>query len=134
MVSHIFVDTSALLALIDADDPRQGNTAAAFAAHREDELVTHGYVVAETLAVARRRFGLDATVLLLDDVLPSIDLAVVDVDLHAAAQRDYRASLPSATSFVDRVSLAVIERDGITAAIALDPDLARPGLTLLPSP
>lgn len=132
MVSRIFVDTSALLALIDADDPRQADVRAEFAARRDDELVTHGYVVAESLAVARRRFGVEGTVTLLDDVLPPIALLPVDAKLHEAAQQAYRASLPSATSFVDRVSLAVIEREGISAALAIDPDLSLPGLTLLP--
>lgn len=133
MVSRVFVDTSALLALLDADDPRQADVVGAFAAFRDDELVTHGYVVAESLAVVRRRLGVEATVVLLDDVLPALDLLPVDVEVHAAALREYRASLPSATSFVDRVSLAVMAREGITTALALDPDLARPGLALLPS-
>lgn len=131
-MNRVFVDTSALLALIDADDPRQADVLAEFAARRDDELVTHGYVVAESLAVARRRFGVEGTVTLLDDVLPPITVLPVDAELHEAAQQAYRASLPSATSFVDQVSLAVIERDFITVALALDPDLSMPGLTLLP--
>jgi len=133
-VTRVFVDTSALLTLIDADDPRQLAVLAAFAECRADELVTHGYVVAESLAVARRRLGVDAAVLLLDDVLPPIALLPVSPEMHAEAQRACRATLPSGTSFVDRVSLVVMEREGITAAIALDRDLARPGLTVLPSP
>lgn len=131
-MSRVFVDTSALLALMDADDPRQPDVVAAFAAHRDDELVTHGYVVAESLAVVRRRFGVAGTMTLLDDVLPPIALLPVDPELHEAAQQACRAAMPSATSFVDRVSLAVIARDGIAAALALDPDLTAPGLTLFP--
>lgn len=131
-MSRVFVDTSALLALIDADDPRQAEVTASFAEHRDDELVTHGYVVAESLAVVRRRFGVEGTVTLLDDVLPPIALLPVDPELHQAVQHAYRASLPSATSFVDQVSLAVIARDGISAVLALDPDLASPGVSLLP--
>ncbi|MBI3746887.1 MAG: PIN domain-containing protein [Chloroflexi bacterium] len=130
-MSRVFVDTSALLALLDADDPRQPDVVAAFAAHRDDEL-THGDAVAESLAVARRRFGVEGTVALLDDVLPPIALLHVDPELHEAARQAYRTAQPSATSFVDRVSLAVIARDGIAAALALDPDLAAPGLTLSP--
>lgn len=134
MVSRVFVDSSALLALLDGDDPRQNSVKAAFADHREAELVTHGYVVAESLAVARRRLGIEATVSLLDDVLPPIEILPVDAELHAAAQRLYRASLPSPTSFVDQVSLELMARDGITAALALDPDLAQSGVTVLPPP
>lgn len=133
MVSRVFVDTSAILALLDADDPRQAAVAAAFAERRDDELVTHGYVVAESLAVARRRFGVEGAVTLLDDVLPPIVVLPVGLDAHEAARRAYRASLPSATSFVDQVSLEILRREGIATVLALDPDLATPGSTLVPT-
>lgn len=131
-MTRTFVDTSALIALLDADDPRHGPVRTAFADHREDEFVTHGYVVAESLAVVRRRLGVDAAIALLDDVLPTIGLLAVDNDLHAEALRQYRAALPSATSFVDRVSLALIERESIPTALVLDPDFATAGLETIP--
>ncbi len=133
MVGRVFVDTSALLAHLDGDDPRHAAVLASFADTRDDQLVTHGYVVAESLAVARRRFGPDATITLLDDVLPPIELLPIDLAIHAEAQRRYRASLPSSTSFVDRVSLLLIEREGLIDVLALDPDLASPGVTLRPA-
>lgn|GEM_PF-1424696 len=133
-MSRVLVDSSALLTLLDGDDPRQEATRAAFADRRDDELVTHGYVVAESLAVARRRFGPAATASLIDDLLPSISVIAIDTTLHAEALRAYRASLPSGTSFVDQVSLALIEREGITTVLALDPDLARGGATVVPGP
>jgi hypothetical protein len=82
--------------------------------------------------VACRRLGVEGVIALLDDVLPAIELLEVDAATHATAQARYRASLPSGTSFVDQVSLAVIERDGIETALVLDPDFARPGLTIIP--
>ena len=132
-MSRILVDTSALLALLDADDPRQAVVRATFAQHPDDDLVTHGYVVAESIAVARRRLGVDGVIALLDDVLPAIELLQVDAATHATAQARYRASLPSGTSFVDQVSLAVIERHGIDTVFVLDPDSARPGVTVIPT-
>jgi predicted nucleic acid-binding protein len=131
-VRRIFVDTSALLAHLDADDPRHPAVRTTFASLQGDELVTHGYVVAESLAVARRRLGLDGVRILLDDILPAIDLLSVAPALHAEAQRRYRAALPTGTSFVDHVSLAVIEREGIGIVFALDPDLAVGRASLIP--
>lgn len=84
--------------------------------------------------MVRRHLGVDATTAFIDDVLPPIAVLPVDADLHAEALRAYRASLPSGTSFVDQVSLAVLEREGITTLLALDHDLARDGATLLPGP
>jgi predicted nucleic acid-binding protein len=131
-VSRILVDTSALLALLDADDPRQESVRAAFAEHPDDELITHGYIVAESIAVARRRLGIDAVTALLDDVLPAIAVLPVDPAAHTTAQARYRASLPSGVSFVDQVSFVVIEREAIDTAIVLDADFVRPGLTVIP--
>ena len=131
MVTRIFVDTSALLTLLDADDPRQERVRATFAEHADDELVTHGYVVAESLAVTRRRFGLDGVVTMLDDVLPAVTILPVEPTLHAAAQAAYRTSLPSGTSFVDQVSFTLIEHEGIEVAFALDPDFEAAGIAVL---
>ena len=131
-MSRILVDTSALLALLDADDARHVLVRATFADRPDDDLVTHGYVIAESIAVARRRLGVDGVITLLDDVLPAIEVLDVDRSTHATAQARYRASLPSGVSFVDQVSFAVLEREGIHLALVLDSDFARPGLTILP--
>ncbi len=134
MVSRVFVDTSALLAFLDADDLRHEATRSAFLAVADEELLTHGYVVAESLAVARRRFGVEGAIALLADLLPVISLIPVDIELHSTAQARYRASLPSGTSLVDQVSLVLIEREAIDTVLALDPDLAAGGATVLPEP
>lgn len=132
-MSRVFVDTSALLALLDRADPRHLAVRGAFIRLADDELLTHGYVVAETLAVARRRFGVDGVIALLDDVLPAITILPVEAALHSAAQTSYRASLPSGTSFVDQVSLKVIEREAIDVALALDTDFEVAGIAILPA-
>ena len=132
-MSRIFVDTSALLALLDRADPRHQAVVDVFARLADDELLTHGYIVAETLAVARRRFGVDGVVALLDDVLPALAVVAVDAALHAAAQTSYRNSLPSGTSFVDQVSFKVMKHEAIDVAFALDPDFEANGITVIPA-
>lgn len=132
-MSRVFVDTSALLVYLDGDDPRRPAVRDAFAAHARDEFVTHGYVVAETIAVARRRFGVDGAIALVDEVLPLLDVLSVEHPDHDAAMSAYRASLPSGTSFVDRVSFQIIGRERIRTVIALDPDFLATGATVLPT-
>jgi predicted nucleic acid-binding protein len=132
-VTRVFVDTSALLTLLDRADPRHQAAHETFAGLADADLVTHGYVVAESLAVARRRFGVDGAIALLDDMLPVVRLLPVEPELHAGAQARYRASLPSGVSFVDRVSFAVIERDQVDAAFTMDQDFEVTGVPLIPS-
>lgn len=133
-MTHVFVDTSALLALLDRADPRHAAVRDAFAGLRDAELLTHGYVVAESLAVARRRFGVDGAIALLDDILPVVEIVEVEPALHRRVQTQYRDSLPSGISFVDRVSFAVIERDALDAALATDADFRAAGVQLIPAP
>jgi predicted nucleic acid-binding protein len=132
-VTRVLVDTSALLALLDRADPRHSQVLASFADLEADDLVTHGYVVAEAIAVARRRFGVDGAIALIDDLLPTIDVTVVDPMTHALAMERYRTSLPSGISFVDQVSFAVMRRDAIETAFAVDADFAGSGFSVLPS-
>jgi predicted nucleic acid-binding protein len=131
-VTDTFVDTSALIALLDARDPRHPAVLASFRSATDDRLVTHGYVVAEAIAVARRRFGLDAAIALIDQALPALDTLPVTIEQHDEALRRHRASLPSGTSFVDQVSFVLIGSLGIGRALALDADFAALGIEVLP--
>jgi predicted nucleic acid-binding protein len=132
-VTRVFVDTSALIALLDRADPLHRAVRAAFAEMADVDLVTHGYVVAESLAVVRRRFGLDGAIALLGDILPVVEIVAVEPELHVRVQARYRNSLPSGISFVDQVSFAVIERDALDAALATDADFRAAGVPLIPA-
>ena len=134
MVGQVFVDTSALIALLDRADPRHEAARSTFLGLAGRDLVTHGYVVAETLAVARRRFGVDGVITLLDDLLPIIEVLPVEPAVHTSAQSRYRASLPSGTSFVDQVSFGVMAQASIETAFALDSDFVTAGVSVVPAP
>ena len=127
------MDTSALIALLDRADPRHEAVRSTFLDLADRELVTHGYVVAETLAVARRRFGVAGVIALLDDLLPVLAVLPVEPSLHASAQARYRASLPSGTSFVDQVSFGVMTQEAIDTAFALDADFVAAGVEVIPA-
>lgn len=129
----LFVDTSGVLALMNRDDPLHDGVVAAFALGHSEALATHAYVVVETLAVARRRFGASVAADIVDRVLPAIDVAAVDALLHAEALGEFRASIESSVSLVDRTSFAFMRREGITRAIAIDSDFQTAGFQTLPA-
>jgi predicted nucleic acid-binding protein len=128
----LFVDTSGILALVDRDDPAHKAVVEAFALGRDEALVTHAYVVIETLAVARRRFGVTVTAAIVDSVLPALEVAPVDADLHGVALRGFRSTVESSVSLVDRVSFAFMRRESLARAIALDSDFSTAGFGTLP--
>ena len=128
----LFVDTSGILALVDRDDPAHADVVEAFALGRTEPLATHAYVVVETLAVARRRFGAAVAADIVDRVLPAIDVTPVDAELHAAAVAAFRNAVESSVSLVDRTSFAFMRRAGIERTIALDADFRTAGFRTLP--
>ena len=128
----LFVDSSGILALVDRDDPSHAGVVEAFALGRSEALTTHAYVIVETLAVARRRYGPSVTADLIDLVIPALDVAPVDADLHAAAVAAFRETVESSVSLVDRTSFAFMRREGIERAIAIDADFRTAGFATLP--
>jgi predicted nucleic acid-binding protein len=128
----LFVDSSGILALVDRDDPAHAGVVEAFKLGRSEALSTHAYVIVETLAVARRRYGPAVTADLIDRVIPALDVAPVDAELHLASVAAFRDTVESAVSLVDRTSFAFMHREGIERAIALDADFRTAGFETLP--
>lgn len=128
----LFVDSSGILALVDRDDPAHGGIVEAFSRGRTEALSTHAYVIVETLAVARRRYGPAVTADLMDRVIPALEVTPVDAELHAAAVTAFRETVESSVSLVDRTSFAFMRREGIERAIALDADFRTAGFETLP--
>ena len=132
----LFVDTSALLAFLDADQPRHAEVVEAWSRAMGDDrtLVTSNYVLVETFALVQRRLGLDALRALADVLLPLLQPLWVDEELHAAAVAALFTANQRELSLVDCTSFELMRRHGIREALALDSDFARQGFSLFPSP
>ena len=130
----IFVDTSALYALLDADDAHHvvaRQTFEGLAGRGAEDPRLRG----RRVAGARSRDGTVAKPPAVSsiDLLPVIDVEPVDAALHALALAAYRESNDVRVSFVDRTSFAFMRLHAIEAAFAFDADFARAGLRTLPS-
>jgi predicted nucleic acid-binding protein len=131
----IFVDTSALLALLDRDDEFHARAATVIRSLGVDEaLLTHEYVLVETTSLAQRRLGLQAVRGLVDDLLPLLEIAWVDEPLHAEAREAMLAAGRRTVSLVDWVSFLVMRRHGVRRAFTFDQDFALEGFEVLPAP
>lgn len=122
-----FVDTSALFALVDEDDGNHQVAAAILPTLRGEQLLTHAYVVVETLALVGRRLPWAATERVIDAFLPLIEIRPVDEALHRAAAVSYREAGAATVSFVDRTSFAFMRAQSIDRVFAFDDDFARNG-------
>ena len=129
-----FVDTAAFFALLDADD-RNGDRARAHLRELivgEVELLTHEYVVVETTALVQRRLGLVALRRFVDDLLPLVQVAWVDEDLHREAREALLAAGRRAVSLVDWTSFLIMRRHGVRRAFTFDPDFGAEGFEVVP--
>ena len=133
---RLFVDTSALLAFLDAGQPRHAEVVDAWrrAIAGRDILVTSNYVLVETFALVQRRLGLDALRELAGDLVPLLQPLWVDEELHAAAAAALFTVGRRKLSLVDCTSFELMRRHGITGALCLDADFAHQGFQLLPPP
>jgi uncharacterized protein len=121
-MSHAFVDTSALYALLVRSDNRHRDARRAFARLMADEvvLVTSSYVLVETYALLGRRIGLDAVAAFRDHFAPLLDVAWVDPATHDAALDALLDRSTHDLSLVDMVSFVVMRGRGIDEAFAFD--------------
>lgn len=131
----LFIDTSALYALLDGDEPRHADVVAAWLTVNENEriLFTSNYVLVETFALAQRRLGLEAVRSLADVFVPLLQPVWVDEQLHAAAVASFFTAAQRHLSLVDCASFELMRRLGLTDVLALDTDFTRQGFNLLPA-
>jgi predicted nucleic acid-binding protein len=127
----LFVDTSALYALLDEADARHVEASDVLRRVVGMELVTHAFVVVETCALVGRRLPWAASEQLIDGLLPVIDVRSVDEDMQRTAMDAYRRSASNRVSLVDHTSFIVMRSLGISRAFAFDDDFAREGFALV---
>ena len=129
-----FVDTSALYAVLDANDANHAAAAGTFTEllDRGERLVTHNYVVLETTALVQRRLGVVATRVFHDDVVPAMEVVWIDEDLHRAAVDGLLGAGRRDISLVDWASFITIRRHGLGQAFVFDADFAAQGIAVVP--
>lgn len=130
----LFVDTSALYALMDRDDLNHASATRFWnQIDAAETLLTHNYVLVETSALVQRRLGVEALRMLVDELTLPISTVFVDRTVHEAAASGVLGAQLRQLSLVDMVSFEVMRRAGIRAAFAFDDHFARFGFGIQPS-
>jgi predicted nucleic acid-binding protein len=126
-----FVDTSALLAYLDAGDPYHDSATRVLPpVLASGDGLTHDYVVIEADALIHRRLGAGPTERLHAEVIPMLDVVFVDRSLFDRATTAHRAALRRRSSLVDHVSFLVMRDRLLTRAAAFDSDFEAEGFEL----
>jgi uncharacterized protein len=124
----IFLDTSAIYAWADAGDINHQRAVQRLQLilDAKERLLTHNYVLVESLALLQARLGLTAALKLSKDSHAFV-VEWVDEELHDAAVRELERSRKRDISLVDQVSFLVMRRRQVSTAFAFDPDFASAG-------
>lgn len=133
MTRCVFVDTSALYAVLDADDEWHEKAKAAWEkllSNDEVVLITSNYVLVETSALVQRRLGADALRTLHCDVLPAMEIVWLTEDVHRAATAAVLVAGKRGVSLVDCTSFEVMRRSGISECLAFDQHFTEQGFAM----
>jgi predicted nucleic acid-binding protein len=130
----VFVDTSGLCAVLDADDERHPSARATWVDLLENQSVlqTDNYVLVETLALLQSRLGMPAVNRFTTDILPVLNVFWVDEGVHRSAHHALLVSARRRLSLVDCVSFEVMRRLHLNTAFCFDPHFAEQGFRVLP--
>jgi len=128
----IFVDTSALIALLNADDASHARAAEIWTRLIEagEDMVTTSYVLIEIFALSQGYLGSDASTLLSKDVVPLLRTIWIGPDLRTELTQRYQAAR-HIKSLTDVASFDTMERLGIRRAFSFDQQFAEQGFVII---
>ena len=127
-----FVDTSALYAVLDADDANHALAASEWKSLLEAgvALVTTSYVLVETIALLQHRLGLKSVHTFREDISPLLCVHWVDAPLHEAGLAAVLAAQRRQLSLVDCVSFAFMRAQALDGAFTFDPHFFEQGFVV----
>lgn len=129
----IFVDTSAFLAVLNADDDFHQQAAAVWLdlLTGEARLITNSFVLAEAYALIQNRLGLDAIRTLAKEILPLFEVKWVDGELYQQAVTLLLAANRQQLSLVDCSSFVTMHQNNIDLAFTFDRHFSEQGFEII---
>ena len=131
---RIFVDTSAIYAVLDRDDAYHPMAKETWTRvlHMDNTLVTSNYVLVESFALLQNRLGMDAVRGFREDVLPLINVEFVTAEVHGSGVSALLSASRRNLSFVDCVSFEIMRVSGIKNAFTFDSHFSEQGFSVIP--
>ena len=129
----VYIDTSAFLAVLNADDRFHARAQRNWVQLIESgtPLICNNYVLVETVAVLQNRLGLEAVIAFQNDVMPVLVTLWVDEDLHRRAVSGLLVAQRRRLSLVDCSSFESMRQAGLRRAFSFDAHFEEQGFEIL---
>jgi predicted nucleic acid-binding protein len=130
----LFVDTSALMAVLDADDQNHPAAAGLWKelVTTETELVCTNYILLEAFALIQNRLGLEAVRTFHEDMMPLLQIAWIEAEEHARGVAALLTAGRRQLSLVDCISFETMRAAGINQTFSFDRHFAQQGFVCKP--
>ncbi|MCS6964721.1 MAG: PIN domain-containing protein [Thermoflexus sp.] len=130
----LFVDTSAIYALLDAGDRYHPYAKTVWLEWMEQPvtLVCSNYVFLESVALIQRQLGVEAALRFITEMAPAFRILWIRPSIHRAAVSAFLAARRPDISLVDYTSFELMRRLGIRIAFTFDCHFAEQGFEVVP--
>ncbi len=132
-MKEIFIDTSALLSILNQDDQDYEASLRIWSSLADESarLVTSNYVLVETLASIQNRLGMMTVQDFVERFQPLLQVIWIDDALHEAAMLLFLTANQRRLSLVDCASFAICRHRQIEQVFAFDQYFVEYGFTCL---
>jgi uncharacterized protein len=129
----VFVDTSALYAVLDRDDDNHATARTTWERllRSSDVLLTHNYVLLETVALVQSRLGMPAVRSFHERIIPILQVYWVKESDHGTAIEMMIAADRRRLSLVDCTSFLTMRSHTVSDVFCFDKHFEEQGFTLV---
>jgi len=133
-MKKIFVDTSALFALLNTAEPNSVHASEQWSKllHEDDNLLTTNYIVVECIALIQNRLGFRAVEKFISDLLPLMNVVWMDEEQHAESLNHFLLANRRNLSLVDCSSFDTMRRLDIQTVFTFYPHFREQGFNVIP--
>ena len=131
---RVFIDTSAIYAVLDRDDANHAGADRSWRQLLEDgsDLLTTNYVLLEVSALLQARIGLPALRTFHEDIVPLLQIDWVSERQHDTAVATVLTADRKKLSIVDCVSFQSMREHGVRSAFCFDRHFREQGFEAIP--
>lgn len=125
----VYVDSSAFLAVLDADDKNHEQAKKVWKELLTSEvsLICSSYVLVETYALVQNRLGMEATRVFHEDIYHLLQIEWVEKSLHMYGINSVLIANRRSLSLVDCVSFVIMRKMGIKKVFTFDTHFVEQG-------